>query len=345
MREGQEDLEAEALGVRALADIFWSRMNRAEHTARRAYALCKRGGLKTPPALELAASMRALVFGDLGGWAVILQRMGLPDHVGCDPGLSVAIALGRAGMLLAHGNEVAARTILHEQAGHQVPPVLGVHRDVILASLDTARGRPRSALALLEKYQGTELAVLTATARARAHLAQGDARSARDCVRAVLTTPSAQTGRLILVDAMLCEARIALQAGTQGQALEILVRAIEVARDEIKLPFLLAGDAFSALLARHPDVAARWPLPQPGTAPGTAVVPVPRVPRDLPDPLTPRELTILRFLATSMSAAEIAGELCLSVNTVKTHLAAIYRKLPASRRREAVLRARELELI
>jgi LuxR family maltose regulon positive regulatory protein len=74
-------------------------------------------------------------------------------------------------------------------------------------------------------------------------------------------------------------------------------------------------------------------------------VPVPRAPRDLPDPLTPRELTILRFLATSMSAAEIAAELCLSVNTVKTHLAAIYRKLPATRRREAVLRARELELI
>ena len=53
----------------------------------------------------------------------------------------------------------------------------------------------------------------------------------------------------------------------------------------------------------------------------------------------------MRFLATSMSTSEIADELCLSVNTVKTHLAAIYRKLPASRRREAVLRARELELI
>jgi len=68
-------------------------------------------------------------------------------------------------------------------------------------------------------------------------------------------------------------------------------------------------------------------------------------PRELPEPLTQRELTILRFLATSMSTAEIADELCLSVNTVKTHLAAIYRKLPASRRREAVVRARELELI
>jgi LuxR family maltose regulon positive regulatory protein len=67
--------------------------------------------------------------------------------------------------------------------------------------------------------------------------------------------------------------------------------------------------------------------------------------RVLPEPLTQREMTILHFLGTSMSIMEIADELCLSVNTVKTHIAAIYRKLPASRRREAVLRARELELI
>ena len=54
---------------------------------------------------------------------------------------------------------------------------------------------------------------------------------------------------------------------------------------------------------------------------------------------------MLRFLATSLSAAEIADEMCLSVNTIKTHLAAIYRKLAASGRKNAVLRARELELL
>ena len=46
-----------------------------------------------------------------------------------------------------------------------------------------------------------------------------------------------------------------------------------------------------------------------------------------------------------MSPTEIADELRLSVNTVKTHQAHIYRKLAVSRRREAVQRARELELI
>jgi LuxR family maltose regulon positive regulatory protein len=63
------------------------------------------------------------------------------------------------------------------------------------------------------------------------------------------------------------------------------------------------------------------------------------------EPLTHSETRVLRYLPTDLSAREIADELCLSVNTVKTHLAAIYRKLPATRRREAVSRARELELI
>jgi len=90
-------------------------------------------------------------------------------------------------------------------------------------------------------------------------------------------------------------------------------------------------------------VAGQWPVPRPRTPAESAPERV--ITRVLPEPLTQRELTILRFLATSMSIMEIADELCLSVNTVKTHIAAIYRKLPAGRRREAVLRARALELI
>ena len=46
-----------------------------------------------------------------------------------------------------------------------------------------------------------------------------------------------------------------------------------------------------------------------------------------------------------MSNQEIAGELFVSINTIKTHLKSIYRKLGASDRREAVRLARELRLI
>jgi LuxR family maltose regulon positive regulatory protein len=63
------------------------------------------------------------------------------------------------------------------------------------------------------------------------------------------------------------------------------------------------------------------------------------------EPLSPRERTVLRYLPTMMSNQEIASELCVSVNTVKTHLKAIYRKLDVPDRREAVRRGRTLELL
>jgi LuxR family maltose regulon positive regulatory protein len=66
---------------------------------------------------------------------------------------------------------------------------------------------------------------------------------------------------------------------------------------------------------------------------------------ELLEPLSARERAVLRYLPTLMSNTEIAGELFLSVNTVKTHLRSIYRKLGATRRRDAVERARRLELL
>ena len=63
------------------------------------------------------------------------------------------------------------------------------------------------------------------------------------------------------------------------------------------------------------------------------------------EPLSDRELAVLRFLPTMMSNAEIAGEMFVSVNTVKTHLKHIYRKLDVSERRDAVRRGRDLHLL
>lgn len=342
--DGLAGLELDVLAMLAVTESLRSRVSHADQVAQRAHALQRGTALDAPPALELAAAVRALIAGDFSGQARALQRLVPSGAVGADPGLATARTLGDASVLVARGRDAEARAALLQLADRRIPPALAVYRDVMLAGLDTSLGRPRSALTLLDRYQGTEFTVLTAAARARAHLALGDKDRARDGVRGVLTTPSAQVGRLHLVAALLYDARIAQADGEPGRALEVLSRAIEMARGEIVLPFLRAGDAFADLLARHPDLAGQWPAPLPGP-PGTTAVPAPRAAHDLTEPLTQRELTILRLLTTSMSTGEIADELCLSVNTVKTHLAAIYRKLPASRRREAVQRARELELI
>ena len=63
------------------------------------------------------------------------------------------------------------------------------------------------------------------------------------------------------------------------------------------------------------------------------------------EPLTVSETRVLRYLPTHMGAPEIAAELYLSANTVKTHLRHLYRKLGVHSRREAVQRARAIGLL
>ena len=67
--------------------------------------------------------------------------------------------------------------------------------------------------------------------------------------------------------------------------------------------------------------------------------------QQLPDPLSQAEVRVLRFLPTSLSAPEIARELYVSVNTVRTHMRHLYDKLGAHRRLEAIDRARALGLL
>src|SRR4029453_7596411 len=62
-------------------------------------------------------------------------------------------------------------------------------------------------------------------------------------------------------------------------------------------------------------------------------------------PLSEREQVVLRYLSSRLSAGEIADELYVSVNTVKTHIKSIYRKLDTNRRWDAVKRARQLRLL
>ena len=65
----------------------------------------------------------------------------------------------------------------------------------------------------------------------------------------------------------------------------------------------------------------------------------------LPDPLSVRELEILRYLPTPLDQRELCSALFISRNTLKTHLRSTYRKLGVQTRREAVLRAESLGIL
>ena len=63
------------------------------------------------------------------------------------------------------------------------------------------------------------------------------------------------------------------------------------------------------------------------------------------EPLSESELRVLRYLPTNLTGPEIANELYVSPNTVKTHVRNLYAKLGTHRRAEAVTRARNLGLL
>jgi LuxR family maltose regulon positive regulatory protein len=72
---------------------------------------------------------------------------------------------------------------------------------------------------------------------------------------------------------------------------------------------------------------------------------VPPAPQPLADPLSPRELEVLRLLQTELSGPQIARELVVALSTVRSHTKQIYSKLAVSGRRAAVKRAGELGLL
>jgi DNA-binding CsgD family transcriptional regulator len=164
----------------------------------------------------------------------------------------------------------------------------------------------------------------------------------------------------------------ALAAGGEeaGDGVEALAQALRVAEATgVRAPLDAHGDALRGLLARHLAALGPGPTTPPGPAGaagpgggagGTGPGPGGSGGRGaigsggpagagngpvVVDPLSARELDVLRQLPTLMSNAEIAGHLHLSVNTVKTHLKAVYRKLGATGRRQAVVRARDLGLL
>jgi LuxR family maltose regulon positive regulatory protein len=97
----------------------------------------------------------------------------------------------------------------------------------------------------------------------------------------------------------------------------------------------------AALAAELAGLLGEAPRPAPAPAPAPAGPPAlwPA------EPLTVSETRVLRYLPTHLGAPEIAAELFLSANTVKTHLRHLYRKLGAHNRREAVQRARTIGLL
>jgi LuxR family maltose regulon positive regulatory protein len=136
----------------------------------------------------------------------------------------------------------------------------------------------------------------------------------------------------------------ALAAGDEEQALAYLSEALTMAQAEGYVRIFV--DQGSALIPLLHTAAQR------GVAPGYVARIVSAMPgaslpvaQPLIEPLSERELEVLRLVASGKSNREIAGELVLATGTVKKHLSNIFGKLNVQNRTESVARARELHLL
>ncbi len=160
-------------------------------------------------------------------------------------------------------------------------------------------------------------------------------------------------GRMGSVIEILVLQAVAHQAqGDTPSAFVPLARALALAEPEgyVRI-FVDEGPPIEALLqeaAKHGPATKRGPTlnyvrqlqAALGTAEGkTAVLP------PLIEPLSERELNVLKLLGTELSGPEIARELMVSLNTMRTHTKNIYNKLGVNNRRAAVRRAKELDLL
>ena len=191
------------------------------------------------------------------------------------------------------------------------------------------------------------------TAVARMLIAQGRLDEALRLLASLLEAAQA-AGRTAHVLKIWALQALAFQAqGDDGQALSVLERALSLAEPESYVrTFVDEGEPMARLLR---DAVRLGGTETHGITPGyisrllaafgeSAPAPSP-VAQALVEPLTERELEVLRLIAGGLSNREIAQQLVVAVSTVKSHINHLYGKLEVKNRTQAVARAQELGLL
>ena len=308
-----------------LAEIAYQRdeLDLARRHATEGIALCRQFVYTVPLANGLAAlAMIRQATGDPAGALAAITEAG--QAYPAPAGLLNPVPALRARLLLAQGNLPGAARFAQETGlGPDDEP--GYAREpgyLALARVLLAQDRPGQALALLNRLHAAAVAqdrtgslIETGALRALALAATGD-------------EPGAVTA---LAEALMLackEGYIRVFADEGAPMAALLARLIAAQRTGHEAADVPLG--YLARLQRAFDAGQPAPTP---AHPGII------------DPLTSREFEVLRMLAAGRSNQAIAGELVVTLDTVKKHVGHVLGKLGAANRTEAVARARELSLI
>jgi LuxR family maltose regulon positive regulatory protein len=342
----------DCLGYLALAEALRGRLGRAAELAGQVAHLA--GEYRTADEIPSPAALIALAWvylqrNELRETRLCLKRADSALSLTPDKLIATAAYLVAAGGALAEGRAVVAvQIITRARSGGPIPAWLDHQLGLAESRALAAAGDIQGALTAAERAgRGTSLEATITLAQAWA--AAGDGDNAQRALQPALAGGSRVPDR-IRMQAWLVDARLSYASGNLAHGRRSLASALRLAEaEQLRLPFTVESSWLGPVLQRDPELtgphrqllAPALPHEQlPGTASsadeaGLLVV----------EPLTEREREVLRHVSGMLNTAEVASEMYISVNTVKTHLRNIYRKLAAAHRSEAVRRARELELI
>jgi LuxR family maltose regulon positive regulatory protein len=344
----------ECLGYLALVEALRGRLSHVVELAGLAATAAESGseGLAefTSPAATVALAYVHLERNELRQAHGQLRLADSALRIAPDKLVGAVACLVAARCQLAEGSTRAASDMIGRARQGWLPPPWVEHRLALVQSrVCAALGDIKSAVDLAEQAE-PQSALDAAVALAQAWLASGDHQAAGRA----LATGMARAGepqKQVHLEGWLVDAQLSYGGGDGVRGRRSLEEALRLGKPERRrLAFAMERAWIRPVLRRDPELAhAYQDLLEPGQV-TTSRIPAQRVKTGqaalvIVEPLSAREREVLRLLSGMLSTAEIGTEMYISVNTVKTHLRSIYRKLSAAHRGEAVRRARELQLI
>lgn len=289
--------------------------------------------------------------GRLDDAELLLQSAQRALRAEADPAVGLLFSVARGGYYLGRGRFEDALACF--EAAHRLRSMLAVHHafsaiafqhlvmtQVRMANISAAR----TTLANIpeDRRKSAEYCVGLASVE----LADGNARAAADLLLPLLNGSVPIVNIFTTAAALLLDAHAQHLLGERQSAHDDLERVLELAENEALIPaFAIAATPLRKLLEQHLQHTAHRPLLTHILDVLAGAATPSRADEDrFAEELSESELRVLRYLPTNLRAPEIAAELNLSLNTVKTHIREIYGKLGAHSRSEAVERARKLGL-
>jgi LuxR family maltose regulon positive regulatory protein len=331
----------------ALVEALRGRLGAAEGTAAKHAPAAGAGAA----AMSVARALVHLERNELNGVRAQLKAAEAQLRARPDKLVGAVGCLVAARASLAEGRALTALEIIGRgRASWPPPPWLDRLLSVAESQACTAAGDTKAAVRAASAA-APQSSLDARAALARAQLAAGDLRAARHTLRGAGEIPASKLPDRVGVEALLADALISIRSDDAARGRRSLEQALRAGeRERLRLPFAIERSWLLPALRQHADLAHSYRhLLESGLVPRGWVAVQQRAagaaPPVIVERLSDREREVLRRVGEMLTTEEIAAELYISVNTVKSHLKTIFRKLGASDRRQAVRHAKELKVI